>query len=551
MSRIPRSLRPSGGYPDLATDPVGLRPFGWLPAVSLSAALVLTVLVWSPPVGDLAAQTFRAELFQRSGFAIWNASWYAGHYTLTYSVLFPPLAALLGPQEAGALAVVTASYLFDRLIRQRWGDRSGWATLWFGFGMALLLLAGQLTFALGVALGLLALRFLQREHPLLAGLAAVACALGSPVAAVFLAGVLVAGAAAGPRQRAVAPLCVGLAGLGTVVLLNLAFPENSQFPFALTSFIGVPVWCAGALYLTRKMPEEREFRTVVVAYGLVSLMVLVLPNPLGGNAIRLGGLFGGPVLAAILLARRPKVPIALVALLLGGCLYWQAMPGVRAVAQSSGDPSTTRAYYAPVRAWLNDHGGQQVRIEVPPTLNHWEAAYLAPSFDLARGWLRQLDTTRDELFYDSHVGARGYAKWLRANAVHYVVLPDAKLDYSARGEAALIRRGPSYLVPRWSSSHWRVFAVSSPGTLVKPLGSAAGVLAKLHADSLVVRATSPGAFLVRFHYTPFWKVSSAAACIDQSGNWTRLNVSRPGRYRISTDFSVGDLLPGGGGGGGC
>ena len=37
---------------------------------------------------------------------------------------------------------------------------------------------------------------------------------------------------------------------------------------------------------------------------------------------------------------------------------------------------------------------------MPPTANHWESAYLAPSFELARGWLRQLDTTRDDIFYD-------------------------------------------------------------------------------------------------------------------------------------------------------
>ena len=38
---------------------------------------------------------------------------------------------------------------------------------------------------------------------------------------------------------------------------------------------------------------------------------------------------------------------------------------------------------------------------MPPTANHWESAYLAPKFDLARGWLRQLDTTRDDIFYDA------------------------------------------------------------------------------------------------------------------------------------------------------
>ena len=81
------------------------------------------MLAWNPQVGDLAAQVFRTELFQHAGLAIWNGSWYGGHYTLTYSVLFPPLAALLGPQLVGTVSVVASSYLFDRLVRDRWGER--------------------------------------------------------------------------------------------------------------------------------------------------------------------------------------------------------------------------------------------------------------------------------------------------------------------------------------------------------------------------------------------------------------------------------------------
>src|SRR5919107_6139560 len=90
-----------------------LRP-DWLPAVALSSALALLMLLWSPPVGDLAAQVFRTELFESAGLAIWNGSWYGGHYTLTYSLLFPPLAALLRPQVVGMLAVLPPSFFFAR-----------------------------------------------------------------------------------------------------------------------------------------------------------------------------------------------------------------------------------------------------------------------------------------------------------------------------------------------------------------------------------------------------------------------------------------------------
>ena len=180
--------------------------FDWFPAVALSAALAAAMLAWNPQVGDLAAQVFRTELFQRGGLAIWNGSWYGGHYTLTYSVLFPPLAALIGPRTVGMLAVVASSYLFDRLVRDRWGEEARWATLWFAAGVVTLLADGQLTFSLGIAFGLAALRLLQTGRSPAALAAAAACALSSPVAGAFLAGVLLAGSLRQREEGCLAPL---------------------------------------------------------------------------------------------------------------------------------------------------------------------------------------------------------------------------------------------------------------------------------------------------------------------------------------------------------
>ena len=51
-----------------------------LAPVLLAAALAGAYLVWEPPSADLAAQTFRADLFAAHGFLIWNNDCYAGHY---------------------------------------------------------------------------------------------------------------------------------------------------------------------------------------------------------------------------------------------------------------------------------------------------------------------------------------------------------------------------------------------------------------------------------------------------------------------------------------
>jgi hypothetical protein len=398
---------------------------------------------------------------------------------------------------------------------------------------------------MGVAFGLLALRCLQRRRPGQAMAASLGCALASPVAAVFLGGVVAAASAAsaaGSRRRDA--IAVAAIALGVVLCLNLAFPESSEFPFAFTSFIGVPLWCAGALLITRRLSGERQFRAAVYAYLLASTAAWLIPNPMGGNAIRLGALFGGPLLAAILLTRRPRASALLVGVVLVGSLYWQLMAGIRAVAQTDGDSSTQQAYYQPLRNWLRNHQGHVSRIEVPPTSNHWEAAYLAPSFGLARGWLRQLDTTRDDIFYGGHLSRRAYRRWLDRNSVRYVALPDAPLDYSARAERALILSDPPYLRLRWSSPHWRLYEVRHPRPLVVGDGYSEGRLSGLGTQSFAVQVRRPGRFIVREHYTPFWAVSRGAACVGAAGDWTELRVTRPGRVRVGIDFTPGRALQG-------
>jgi len=552
-----------------------LRP-DWLPAVTLSAALAVAMLAWNPPVGDLAAQVFRTELFQRGGLGIWNGSWYGGHYTLTYSVLFPPLGALLGPRLVGTLAVVASAYLFDRLVRDRWGDSARWATLWFAAGVVTLLADGQLTFALGVAFGLASLRALQVGRAPLALLASAACALSSSVAAVFLGGVLLAGIldsapqlerlsrgwrggggspwgspprsgvrahggarrdrTRGPERAAAWAASVALA---LTLIPNLVFPGAGEFPFAFSSYLAIPLWCGSALYVTRGLDDERQLRRVLLGYLLAATAIWLLPNAMGGNAVRLGALFGGPVLAAVILAHRPRVPVWFLALFLAGGLYWQLTASVAQVARSVGDPSTEAAYFAPLAGWLREHGGHTARIEVPPTANHWESAYLAPEFDLARGWLRQLDTTREEIFYaERPLTDRAYRAWLRDNAIRYVALPDAPLDYSSVAERRLIADQPPYLMPRWSDAHWRVFEVRNRAPLVQPFGTGEASVRSVSHGGFALDVTHPGDFLVRVAFTPYWSIAHGHGCLIRHRDWTLARVNRPGPFKVRADFSI-------------
>jgi hypothetical protein len=538
-----------------------LRP-EWLPAVALSAILAALMLVWDPRVGDLAAQVFHTELFQHAGLAIWNGSWYGGHYTLNYSLLFPPAAALLGPQVVGMLSVVASSYLFDRLVRDHFGRQARLATLWFAVGVITLLADGQLTFALGVAFGLASLRSLQVGRSALAILAAAACPLASPVAGAFLAGVVIAGAwERGERLNRTAVAAASVA-LVLTVAPNLAFPEPGRFPFVWSSFISIPIWCAAALFLTWRMDGEARLRRVILGYAIAATAIFLVPNALGGNAARLGALFGGPVLAAILLSHRPLpaagaresgpslAPLSrwvpawfyttVLVITLAASLYWQFTASVTQVARAVGDPSTSASYFQPAARWLMDHGGRGTRIEVPPTANHWESAYLAPKFELARGWLRQLDTARDDLFYEEGaLTQRTYGRWLRGNAISYVALPDAPLDYSSKAEARIILAAPPYLNERFHDQHWRIYEVTNPKPMIEPLGSGRANTVRVGPQGFALNVTSPGEFLVRVSFTPYWSIGRGAGCLLRRGNWTVARTAHPGIFSVDADFSLG------------
>jgi hypothetical protein len=466
----------------------------------------------------------------------------------------------------GMLSVVASSYLFDRLVHDHWGTKARWATLWFAAGVVTLLADGQLTFAFGVAFGLAALRSLQTGRGTLAVLAAAACPLASPVAGAFLAGVVAAGAWERGRRLNRAAVLAAAVALVLTVAPNLAFPEPGRFPFVASSFVSIPVWCAGALFLTWNARGEARLRRVVIGYAVASTAIFLTPNALGGNAVRLGALFGGPILAAVLLSHRPlplarrgaltvpangaallphrRVPAwfytAVLAVTLVGSLYWQFTASVAQIARSVGDPSTKESFFQPASHWLLEHGGRGVRIEVPPTANHWESAYLAPKFELARGWLRQLDTARDDLFYkEGALTERSYGRWLRGNAIRYVALPAAPLDYSSAAERRLILSDPPYLHERFHDDHWRIYEVAKPKPLVAPLGSGRASAVAVGRQGFALDVTTPGEFLVRVNFTPYWSIGEGTGCLLGDGKWTIARVTRPGTFSVDADFSLG------------
>ena len=458
-------------------------------ALLIACPLALAYLILAPPAGDLAAATYRSDLFARVGFTTWDTGWYAAHgYWLPgYSLLSPALGALLGVRVLLALSALAASVMFALIVERVFEPTAArLASAWFALGICVGMLSGRVPYDLGFAIGLGSVLALLRGSLPAALVLAALTGIASPVAGAFLGltglavalGDLQAGGRAGAKQAASgelqgdqhsqpatagglrrgAALCS--AALIPVLVLALAYPDGGYEPFAASAF-----WpaLAGVLLIALLLPQGplskqgwRVLRLGAALYVVALIGAYAIHTPMGGNAARLGPLLAAPLLAGVLWGKHRTVLLALAPVL----LYWQLATPIHDYSSISGDRSVKASYYAPVLAELQRlSGGKPTIVEVPMTAAHWESAYLAghDGIELARGWERQLDTRYAAIFYRKALSAPEYRAWLAENRVAYVALADTRLDGAGRLEAALIAHGLPYLRELWRSQHWRLY----------------------------------------------------------------------------------------------
>ena len=128
-----------------------------------AAAFLASLLVWlGPPGADFAAHAYQRTAFLQHGFALWNNFWYAGRYSfITYSVIYYPLAALVGIKPLAVATVAIAALAFTVVLRHEWGAAARWSSWTFAVVWSCIVVSGAFPFALGAALALLAIWALQ------------------------------------------------------------------------------------------------------------------------------------------------------------------------------------------------------------------------------------------------------------------------------------------------------------------------------------------------------------------------------------------------------
>jgi hypothetical protein len=505
---------------------------------ALAASLASVIAWFGPPGNDLAAHVYQLDVFARHGFELWTNYWYAGRYTFVgYSLIYYPLAAVAGIKLLAVVSAATATAAFTLIVRETWGEQTTWATRLFAVVTAASVVTAAFPYGLGLAFTLAALLALTRGRivwfTLLVGLTLAA----SPLAFLFLLMTLFAVGAARHERGIAKPAAVVAVTCAAAALLWRLFPDPGRFPFAAGELLAALTFCAFGLGLTWRVERARVLRALFAAYASVCVLAYLVPSDIGENVARLR--YAAIPIAALTLSLRRWRPWPVAVVAAGLACSWNLSPLVWSFARSTSDPSSAAAYWRPAISFLHRSLSPDYRVEAVDTAGHWEAVYLTRAgIPIVRGWFRQDDFPQNEVLYD-RLGERSYLRWLRRLGVRYVVLTTAPVDYSARGEARLLRRGQSGLRVVFRSPSTTVYAVPSPTPIVTGPGRPRVVaLTQTRVDLAFSRR---GAYRVAVRYSPYFEAKGA--CITKTADgMTRLDVRRAGRVRLAFAVTPGRAL---------
>ena len=255
-------------------------------------------------------------------------------------MLFPLVGGLLGAPATGFLAVLVATWA-SRSLAPSLGVRAVWFPVAVAASLIECLLIGQVPYLLGVAFAIGALAaLLTGRRGVWIALCAAGCSLSSPLAGLSL-GVAVPsiGTLAGRRRALWLRQC--MAGLAVSKVVGGA---DGAYPFAARSLLTVVVFCAMCIVVTRG--RMRAVNVFAACYLTVALAAFVVPNPVGGNIVRLGAVIAIPMSVWLVpragTGRRRALAVGLVLL----AALWPSWSFTSAALRGADDPSQSETYYS-------------------------------------------------------------------------------------------------------------------------------------------------------------------------------------------------------------
>lgn len=478
-----------------------------------AAGAVAAALAWlGPPGTDFAAHAYQRTLFLQHGFTLWNNFWYAGRYSfVTYSLIYYPLAALFGIRLLAVATIALAALAFALVLWREWGAETRWSSRTFAVVWAGIVLSAAFPFALGMSLALLGLLALQAgrrwRFAALAGLTIAA----SPLA--FLLLVFMLGGVAIARRDALARSWVQISFVIAAALVELAlwriFPGGGRFPFSGAELAGGIAFCVASLVLTWRVERARVLRFFFAIYLLAMIGMYLVPTAIGENIARLR--YASVPLMVLVFSLRRWQPRWVCATILALAVAWNVSPLAWSLIKNGGDVTAQAKTWPAAIAYLKANLKPSYRVEAVDTATHSAAVYLADAgIPLARGWYRQDDFPQNEVFYD-HLGAKSYLKWLHGLGVGYVVLANATPDYSAQGEAKLVRDGRLGLTRVFHTKELSIYSVPHARSIIT--GPENPVLTSLTESHIGVAVRRGGTYRIAVRWSPYWHAS--LGCLSQ------------------------------------
>jgi len=520
-------------------------------ATALAQRRVLWLIVGSVALIGAAAAIMRlagfvgwdtpAHLYKiaalRHGSLLWDNEWYGGAYQMvSYGFVFYWLAQFVNYSVLVVASAAALPVLFYFYMRRIYDVSGVLPSVALAGVLAVYLANGQDPFLFALALTMAGLVADSAGRRLVAAaLIGVAC-FANPVAVLVGAIFLVAQYLARPERRAgLRRLALYLAPFVVArLVLSLFFWEAATYRyfgyevFAYVSFgvVGVVLTCLS------DDPQRRAKGILFGTFAVIAVVAVFLPaNPMGGTFGRFFFVFGLPLFLSVRRLRLP--PGVIVGVVVGVAIGQLIVPAGHFVSKAEG-ASTKPAFFAPALAFAATHHDPDFRFHVVALSSHWEAYYFpVDDFAITRGWYRQSDALHNELLNQTSFDDAQYVAWLHAMGVKYVFLPHAPLDMSGAQETAILTRDPRF-VTVYAGPQWTIFRLRGAQPIVEPTPGAgtARVLA-LDRESIALRVSAPGDYLVKVSYSPYWQIAVGVGSLTpQSGDFTVLHAGAAGRYEL-------------------
>ena len=495
------------------------------PTAPFVAAIInaAAFLVVRPNVGDLQAALAR-QLAASSGVGLkYWFQWFGGGTTPGhYSVLSPYLSSFIGALWSGAIATVVMTPLVHRaLVGTRYQLTGTWvATIVAGCNIW----SGRVPFALGCAMGVIALIGVRERRVLLAFVGALGAVLSSPVTGAFLGFGLFTAFLVERDYRRMAFLTGAVTGSA---LISVALYFGSPGPQGYT-FVASLIASGSALIMLLARPAP-GLRLALWLTAIAAPLISEIPNGLGSNYARLPWIC---LPAAVVATAHVRRTIAIAAV----------VPAVICCAQTtvvdlrlSRQPAASASYYRSLIARLSTIPNlANYRLEVVQDIHIHAAAYqLIRTAAIAGGYETQEQNALNSVLKSvRRLNAVSYKVWLDNSAVGYVAF-----DKRTEGDTAeynLVRSGTlDYLTPIWSDRTWTLYKVRFATPIVLPPEK----LVSATQSALSISVPCACKFNVRVRYSKFLTATDvdtglAANVQDDLTGWTVVQTSAPGTYNL-------------------